>query len=428
MKKRTGIWLAAALCGALIQPAVAQDVQQSTSAADTAKSTNAAARAMGITIGNSLESTKSRVAGQYVIFEKTDNGWKVVSIDTAPRPVTDFASREVLFFSSDLSYVEPDFRDSNINQKSKQFECWTGALQTSKSQHRSVYNPCDSSLTSTIDARLGTQAMLTVFSLGTNLLTGTTMRDVAVDQAKVIALLQQTNVLGQLKQQKEVKERLAYQEEFSKARTTNALNAFIQRYSNNDPDGLVPKATEKLAQASINDYRSAFDSAQSSSSLNTFIQRYQTNDPDKLIPKAIERRDLALASEQQAAEQQRQSNAREAERMQKLQADERRRFATALQTLGTKICASYQGTREEYVGVMMYGHIPLTDKIPGSYTVIGFTEGISGNRLQIRTGSIRHINRSGNAVMMNSLTISEIGVTVQPGTVFWDNMSNWTPC
>lgn len=428
MKKQTGIWLAAALCSTLFQPAVAQDMQQGTSATDAAKSPDAAARAMGITIGNSLLPAKRKVAGHYAVFEKTDGTWKVLSIDTAPQPVADFATREILFFSGDLSYVEPDFRDGNINQKSKQFECWTGALQTSKSQHRTVYNPCDSSLTSTVDARLGTQAMLTVFSLGTNLLTGTTMRDVAVDQTKVLALLQQTNVLGQLKEQKEAKERQAYQDAFTNARTATALNAFIQRYSNNDPDGLVPKATEKLTQASLNDYRMAFDAAQSSAALNTFIQRYQTNDPDKLVPKAIERRDLALVSERQAAEQQRQSNAREAERMQKLQADERRRLATALQAPGTKICASYQGTREEYAGAMLFGHIPLTDKIPGSYTVIGFTEGISGNRLQIRTGSIRHINRSGNFVMMNSLTISEIGVTVQPGTVFWDNMSNWTPC
>lgn len=422
MKKRTGIWLAAALCGALFQPAVAQEMPQSASPAD------AAARAMGITIGNSLESTQGRAAGHYAVFEKTDNGWKVVSIDTAPRPVADFASREILYFSSDLSYVEPDFRVVLINNKRNRFKCWTGLVHSRESQGREDYNPCDSALTSTVDAQLGAQAILTVATLGMNVLTGTSIREVAVDQSKVIALLQQTNVLGQLKEQKEAKERQAYQDAFTNARTATALNAFIQRYSNNDPDGLVPKATEKLTQASLNDYRMAFDSAQSSSALNAFIQRYQTKDPGNLVPKAIERRDLALVSERQAEEQQRKLSAQEAERNQKRLADERRKINAALQTPGTKVCASYLGTRDEYVGVMV-GNIPMTNKIPGTYIVTGFTEGVSGNRLQIRTGSIRHVNRSGTTVTMNSpLTIGDIGVTLQSGTVFWDNMSNWTPC
>lgn len=324
--------------------------------------------------------------------------------------------------------MEPDFQVVLINNKRNRFKCWTGLVHSRESQGREDYNPCDSSLTSTVDAQLGAQALLTVATLGMNVLTGTSIREVAVDQAKVLALLQQTNVLGQLKEQKEAKERLAYQEAFANARTATALNAFIQRYSNNDPDGLVPKATEKLTQASLNDYRMAFDAARSSSALNAFIHRYQTNDPDRLVPKAIERRDLALASERQAEEQQRKLSAQEAERNQKRLADERRKINAALQTPGTKICASYLGTRDEYLGVMV-GHSPQTNKIPGTYIVTGFTEGISGNRLQIRTGSIRHTNRSGNTVIMNSpLTIGDIGVTLQPGTVFWDSVSNWTPC
>jgi len=83
MKKRTGIWLATTLCGALFQPAVAQEIQQSNSAVDAAKLTDAATRAMGITIGNGLESTQGRAAGHYVVFEKTDSGWKILNIDTA---------------------------------------------------------------------------------------------------------------------------------------------------------------------------------------------------------------------------------------------------------------------------------------------------------------------------------------------------------
>ena len=350
------------------------------------------------------------------------------SIDTAQHPVTDFGSREILYLSGDLSYVEPDFRVWAINNKKTRFKCWTGLLQTRESQAREDYNPCDSSLTSMADAQLGAQAILTVISLGTNLLTGTSVREVEVDKAKVLALLQQTNVLGQLKEQREAKKRLAYREEFSKAQTASALNAFIQRYSNNDPDGLVPKATANLAEASVNDYRTAFDSAQTSSVLNAFIQRYQTNDPDKLIPKAIERRDLALISERQAAEQQRQTNAQEVERIQKRLVDERRRVNAALQTPGTKVCASYLGTREEYAGLIV-GNVPVTNKIPGTYIVTGFTEGFSVNRLQIRTGTIRHTNRTGTTVIINSpLTISGIGVTFQPGTVFWDDLGNWMPC
>lgn len=339
-------------------------------------------RSLGLTIGSGVKIAKDKKqdpqlhGGYYVVFGKADADWRITRIETAKTPVSDFSHVEVLFFNKSLTYVEPDYRDGLVNPKTQRFSCWTGVLRSRKDNGASDYNPCESSLTSTVDARIGHQAMLAVFSLGTSLLTGTTFRDVAVDNTKVLALIQESNVLPQLRERVEADNLAIYRNAFSRARTSGELDALIRRYANNDPDGLIPPA--------------------------------------------MERRDRLAIKEAEAQEKRRQS-----------EIDQSRRNTLAVQTKGARICKSVEATFNADTGARIYsayGYKPVTRPIPGTVTVTGFTEGISWDRLQIRAGSIRHTSPSGKRVDLETFEDGDVGASIRPGTVFWDSLSKWNPC
>lgn len=268
-------------------------------------------RDMGLTVGNGQSKERKR-SGYYVTFEKAGSGWRVAAVATTPPTLKDYSDSEILFFAKDLSLVDPDYRTGQVMSKTGQFSCSTGLLQPGTSQ---IYEPCHSSLTSTTDAKLGTQAVLAVASLGISLVTGTTLREVGVDREKVLALIQQTDTFNRLQQLKREEELVEYRQAFQKAKSASALKAFIDRYSSNDPDGLVPQAIEKREIAKGSDYRNAFAVAKTSTALDVLIQQYQNNDPDNLIPKAIQRRDQLRIEEQRAGVERNQRQAIEAERM-----------------------------------------------------------------------------------------------------------------
>lgn len=382
------------------------------------------ARSQSLTVGDGL-SRSNRLPGYYVVFEKKESGWAVGDISTAAREIPDFSEREILYFSKDLSYVDPEFSDVAVDPKSGRFRCMTGVLRTKGDNHTSRYNPCQSSLTKTIDAKLGANATLAVASLGISLLTGTTVREMAVDKAGVLALVQQTDVLERLQKMNAAEELLAYQQAFNKAKSITALSAFITRYSNNDPEGLVAQAIERREIAVAKDYRGGLANASTSTTLDAYIQRYQGNDPYNLIPKAIERRDQLRIEERKVAENERLRRAADEEQRRKLEMESRNRMLAILKTPGTKICNGYDGLLERNLGaVTMYG--PVTKKISGRYTVLAVTEGAAGSRLQFRVSTIYHTSTSGDTTTMNALTVGSN--TFQPGAVAWDDIANWSVC
>lgn len=67
--------------------------------------------------------------------------------------------------------------------------------------------------------------------------------------------------------------------EFDSATGVGSLRAFINKYSANDPSGLIPKAKRKLYQAEFKD-------ATTTLALQNFITKYQSDDPDGLVPQA----------------------------------------------------------------------------------------------------------------------------------------------
>lgn len=411
MKYRYLAWQAALLLSA--QPVLAADVLPSN------PETDSALQSLGITVGSGLSRYGQR-DGYYLVFEKDGSGWRLASIENRARQIDKLSNKEILFVSRDIREVEPDYRDGEISPKTTQFTCRSGMINQEKSGKRN-YNPCDSSLTPTIDYKVGTQALLTVATLGLNVLTGTGVRDVAVDKTKVLALLQETKALDRVREEKAADDRRTYLDAFAKAKSTSALNAFIQRYSDNDPDGLVPQAIERRDLAKGNEYRRAFDNATTVAALDSFMQRYQGNDPDNLISKAMERRKVALAEEQKN----KQREEAQAAYSQLVEAGKQKQRLAAVRTIGTKICNSSTGTRNQYMG-LVNPEGPVTRPVTGMIVITGFTEGHSGEKLQIRTASITHTDQYGKVTNGDYYDLR--GIRVMPGNVFWDEAVNWRPC
>ncbi|SFM95271.1 hypothetical protein SAMN05660284_00088 [Formivibrio citricus] len=120
-----------------------------------------------------------------------------------------------------------------------------------------------------------------------------------------------------------------YRAEFRNAASSSELNGFIEKYKDNDPDGLVPQARKKIPAAQKYEreqerlaaikrakeereaYRTAFKNASSSSDLSAFVERYKNNDPEKLVPKARQKISAAQKRERdQSAKQEREYAAR----------------------------------------------------------------------------------------------------------------------
>ena len=200
---------------------------------------------LGLTIGTGL---KDR-SGYFASFEKQDSDWNLTDISTKRPPVTDFSRQEVLVFSNSLRRVQPDFRTYIADSKNRKFLCWTGAFRTRNDNATTDYNPCESSLTSTSKFHLSEQVLLTVVTAGLYSATGTSSRDVVVDKEKVLALIQQTGVLDRLREKKASakQERFlsSYRTLFSTAKTSAQFDAFVQKYSDNDPENLIPQAVAR---------------------------------------------------------------------------------------------------------------------------------------------------------------------------------------
>lgn len=196
-----------------------------------------------------------RADGYFGLFEKQESGWKLTDISTSRPAITDFSRQEVLLFSDDLGSIQPDFRTSKYNSKRDDFECWTGALRTRKDNATTDYNPCESSLTVTSNFNVVGNVAGHIFTLGLLLPTGMSSRNVVVDKEKVLSLLQQTGALDRVREKKVTVERerftKAYRNTFASAKMSSQFDAFVRKYSGNDPENLVPQAIMRRDELSL---------------------------------------------------------------------------------------------------------------------------------------------------------------------------------
>lgn len=150
---------------------------------------------LGISIGrNALGGGK----GSYAIFEKNSNGrYSLVAV----KPYSIYPTsndQEILFISASLNYIAPAFTLYNYSNNREAFVCGTGdqRLTGINTSGRKSYNPCDSSLTSAVlGPSILANTLLTLATLGTNIVTGSTASFVDTNKGKVADLVNSSKLL-----------------------------------------------------------------------------------------------------------------------------------------------------------------------------------------------------------------------------------------
>lgn len=274
-------------------------------------------------------------SGYFLVVEKNGSAWKVVSAGEAPLKMTGFDKKmnEILIFSSDLQTVEPFFSNYDKNLPSPRYHVLrTGSYFQcipSESDKRPQFNPCDSSLTSitNVGAGVASNLLIGVFTFGVGTLaTGGAITDYKVDNVAVQKVLDSTdaiNVMTAYKTQTVEANRLkVYRLALQKAGTVDDLNQFIEKYKDNDPENLVAEAKTKLAEVEAKDrddaisrYRNEFQAADTVYSCRSFIEEYSLNDPDRLVPKVQLKLNSLLAQEKIEEEKARRSQIEEGRKL-----------------------------------------------------------------------------------------------------------------
>ncbi len=130
-----------------------------------------------------------------------------------------------------------------------------------------------------------------------------------------------------------------------------------------------------------------------------------------------------LLQKQRNAEQQRQIAASAEEKRQLALAEAARertkRELPLVKTVGQKICRTIGITQRQAVGQYL-GKTVYTDPVSVQARVTGFTENVSGDKIQLRIAGMQ----AGN----ENLDRIDGDVMYQTGGVIWDNASNWGLC
>lgn len=215
-------------------------------------------KALGLTLGDGKRLAAEK--GYFVTFVKSDGQWRVVGVDTERTIFKDGFDGEALYFSSDLKFAQPDYQkfgilSANEVSKDKTILCIEGTLSALKPFRG--YNACRSTLTKA--ASIAENALIAAVGFPI-LATGSVPRVVIVDDEKVATLIQQTsalqavkNKISELNREKEkdlaAQEREKYKNTFARAVSVDQWDDFIRKYTDNDPDRLVPLAIERRAVA-----------------------------------------------------------------------------------------------------------------------------------------------------------------------------------
>ena len=190
----------------------------------------------------------AKTKGYYVIYQIKDQVPTLVEISPEPPTIRDYKNSEVIFFSNDLSFAQPNFRTFKFDEKSGNFFCFKGALRSDRDNATTDYNPCDSSLTRVASYNVGTHAFLAVASFGLSAVTGTTVTNVTVDEERFLSLITRTKSMALVAERRQKDDHERYLKDFSSATTIQLLNSFIREYASNDPQQKVPIAREKINQ------------------------------------------------------------------------------------------------------------------------------------------------------------------------------------
>lgn len=186
------------------------------------------------------------------------------------------------------SKLEQDRVRSNGGKTGNMWECYSGTM-SSNNRPKYGYSVCASHFTKGV-----TGAGEAVIGNAVGIFFGTVRRYVAVDQEKLLAAIQQSG-LAEMIQEDRLRHHRAT---FASANIIPKLQTWIRTYKGiYDPEGLVAQAELRLAallqeqdaqkqQQKLAAYRSNFQRIRTAEEIRTFITKYSDDDPDKLIPEA----------------------------------------------------------------------------------------------------------------------------------------------
>ena len=303
--------------------------------------------------------------------------------------------------------VQSGSRETGINSgNSDDWVCFQG-LFGSGFRNSQNYSICSSNFAKGVTSLRNAAAGSLV------LLFGEVRRFMAVDQEKILAIAESSGLIDMVEQDRQAAIGEEYHAQFAGATTPNSINSFVAKYQTNDPEGLIPQALARMPQAlarvqqaEIEERRSNYLSATTPVKLNSFIAKYQGNDPENLVPRARKR----LQDIEQAAAK------NEADRLRRLENKQ----------IGNQVCSSGDDSVDQSTGIAVMG-VNQYRKIYGRNRVVGFVEGMSGKKVQIR---ISGINFTGGGInqSLDSLSGWKGGSTLKINSIIWDSTYDWEGC
>lgn len=346
---------------------------------------------------------KEQTKNYYLI--RSGETWSVsrsgdLSQDTVERVAVSLSTGVIYLDTKGPSRVSVGERERGPGRDNK-WECFQGViLNGSGFRTASDYSICSSNLAKNVT----TPGEAAIGSL--NLLFGSVRRFMAVDQEKILAIAETSGLIDMIDQDRQAATGAEYHAMFAAATTPGLINNFTAKYQANDPEGLVPQAQARMQQAEIEECRSNYLSATTPAKLNSFIAKYQGNDPENLVPRARKR----LQDIEQAAAK------NEADRLRRLENKQ----------IGDQVCSSGDGSVDQSTGIAVMG-VNQYRKISGRNRVVGFVEGMSGKKVQIR---ISGINFTGGGInqSLDSLSGWKGGSTLKINSIIWDSTYDWEGC
>lgn len=206
-----------------------------------------------------------------------------------------------------------------------------------------------------------------------------------------------------------------YHADFANAKAASSLKRFIERYRDDDPEGLVEQARRKIPGQELEDYRSAFRSAMNTplildkdlsdpglfrkDALRRFIDKYRSRDPEALTAKANLELLRLLAEEER----------------------QRQRYFEAVGELGSTICLELQTEPSLLMDEKRWQEARIAQ-------IVGTTEQATSTKLKVFIHQItiwksydfhQHVPVAG---------VKVDGLPVNVGGYSWFDRNGWRPC
>ncbi|MDQ1263012.1 MAG: hypothetical protein QG559_13 [Campylobacterota bacterium] len=178
---------------------------------------------------------KSKSGYYFVLIEKENKKWKIVTIQEEPIEKIKNSKQEILRVSQDYKDIQPYFINAMPKSPINRYDC-------TKSINLNQYNQCTSDLTSPY---VGATVAKNIVSAIT--LSSTSGSHRYIDQTLINEAIEQTKLFDAIEEKKSaLQKEQEYKNSFNEAKTLDEYNAFIEKYSSYvHKENLVALAIEK---------------------------------------------------------------------------------------------------------------------------------------------------------------------------------------